>query len=549
MISPEMSHGLDRAATWPPRERRLATAIVAVLLGTAVGFRLLRLDSVPGLSGDEGWWGVQALAWLSGRPYEARTTSGNPTDLFFLVPVALLHAIGSPSFALLRLVPALANVVALAAGFFFVRRLFGGTTAWIHTVALGVLPTAIAHSRICQDPSQSVLWTSLVVYLALLGVQERTAAGRWLAGAIVVFPVALWTHPTNVFVAPFLLLPIVAASGARVPASRRARIGLAIATAFSLAAGLIVAWLAFASAARAYPSLDRPWLSQAAARLADGSQWLEFAANNVRLLNGITIYHYFSGARPWTLPYDAGVVLAVLLVLGGFVLAAARRRSTLDAGLIAGCAGTWLLFYAFAGPQALRPHAERWGLCLLVPASLVLARGIGAWIEHVPRLRWIAIGTASLAAAALLGSFHVNYFRAFATTGGRSHLTYVTAAMEPKQQALIHILGRAAGSARVEIATRQWWLYWPIAYLATPHPAVSVRLDANPTPAAGVEAPARGTARFFVEFAGTPELAATLRRLEESGQTATITTIANAGGEDHLAIVEVTTEGRERGGG
>ena len=494
-------------------ERRILTAIVVVLLGTATWFRLLRLDSVPGISGDEGWWGVQALAWLSGRPYEARTTSGNPIDLFFLVPVALLHAIGSPSFALLRLVPAAANLLALVAAFFFVRRLYGETTAWIHTVALAVLPTAIAHSRICQDPSQSVFWAGLVVYLALLAVTDRGAAWRWFAGALIVVPVALWTHPTNVFVAPFLLLPIVAALAPRIPDSRRARIGLAIGTACSLAVGLTVAWLAFASAARSYPSLDKPWLSLAVGRLADGGQWLEFAANNVRLFNGITVYHYFSGARPWALPYDAGVVVAAVLVLG-----------------------------AFAGPQALRPHAERWGLCLLVPASLVLARGIGAWIEHVPRLRWASIGTASLAAAALLGSFYVNYFRAFATTGGRSHLTYVTASIEPKQQALSRILNRGAGSTRVEIATQQWWLYWPIAYLATPHPTVSVRLDASSDAVARLEQPARGTARFFVEFAGTPELAATLKRVEESGRSTTLTTIADAGGRDHLVIVEVQAE-------
>ena len=523
-------------------ERRIVTAIVAVLLGTAIWFRLLRLDSVPGVSGDEGWWGVQALAWLSGRPYEPRTTSGNPIDLFFLVPVALLHAIGSPSFALLRLVPAVANLLALVTGFFFARRLYGETTAWIHTVALAVLPTAIAHSRICQDPSQSVFWTGLVVYLALLGMKDHGAAWRWFAGALVLFPVALWTHPTNVFVAPFLLLPIVAALAARVPDSPRARIGVVVATAFALGGGLIVAWLAFASAARVYPSLDKPWLSLAAARLADGGQWLEFAANNVRLFNGITVFHYFSGARPWALPYDAGVIVAAVLVLCGFVLASARRRSPLDIGLIAGCAGTWLLFYAFAGPQALRPHAERWGLCLLVPASLVLARGAGAWIEHVPRLRWVSIGTASLAAAALLGSFYVNYFRAFATTGGQSHLTYITAPIEPKQQALIHILGRSAGAARVEVATRQWWLYWPIAYLATPQPTVSVRLDSDADPASGVETPARGTARFFVEFAGTPELAATLRRLEQTGRRVTSTTIADAGGRDHLVIVEVAMD-------
>ena len=103
-------------------------------------------------------------------------------------PVALLHAIGSPSFALLRLVPAVANLLALVAGFFFARRLYGETTAWIHTVALAVLPTAIAHSRICQDPSQSVFWTGLVVYLALLGVKDRGAAWRWFAGALVAVP-------------------------------------------------------------------------------------------------------------------------------------------------------------------------------------------------------------------------------------------------------------------------------------------------------------------------------------------------------------------------
>src|SRR4051812_12613241 len=203
-------------------ERRIVSAIVAVLLGTAIWFRLLRLGSVPGLSGDEGWWGVQALAWLAGRPYEPRTTSGNPIDLLFLVPVALLHAIASPSFALLRLVPVLANVLALVAAFGFGRRLFGETMAWIHTVTLAVLPTAIAHSRICQDPSQSVFWSGLVVYLALLGVKERGMAGRWLAAAIVLFPLALWTHPTNVFVAPFLLLPIAPPLAPRMPAAPRA---------------------------------------------------------------------------------------------------------------------------------------------------------------------------------------------------------------------------------------------------------------------------------------------------------------------------------------
>ena len=79
-------------------ERRILTVLVGALLGTAICFRLMYLSSMPGISGDEGWWGVQSAAWLSGRPYEARTTSGNPTDLFFLIPVALVHAIARPLF-------------------------------------------------------------------------------------------------------------------------------------------------------------------------------------------------------------------------------------------------------------------------------------------------------------------------------------------------------------------------------------------------------------------------------------------------------------------
>ena len=178
-----------------------------------------------------------------------------------------------------------------------------------------------------------------------------------------------------------------------------------------------------------------------------------------------------------------------------------------------------------------------------MPASLVLARGAGAWIEHVPRLRWVTIGTASLAAAALLGSFYVNYFRAFATTGGRSHLTYVTAPIEPKQQALIHILGRSAGAARVEIATRQWWLYWPIAYLATPHPTVSVRLDADAD--AGAGSSRRRLAARRGSSSSSPARPSWRRRCGASRRPATgsrRTTIADAGGRDHLVIVEVATD-------
>jgi hypothetical protein len=520
-------------------ERRIRAALIAALLGTAIVFRSMSLSSVPGVSGDEGWWGVQALAWLSGRPYEAHTTSGNPTDLFHLVPLALLHAVAAPSFQLLRTLPALVNLLALPVGFWFVRRLFGDTTAWIHTVLLAILPAAIAHSRICQDPSQSVFWTALVIYLCLFGLEAGRRAWIYLGAALLVFPVALWTHPTNVFIAPFLVPLFAAAVGPIRSVSARGRLLLYYATAPLTALGTYVGWMAVRHLTASNQFLDEPWLSMASARMTDGAQWFEFAANNARLFNGVTVYHYFSGARPATLPYDVASVAVVIALLSGFLLIPAARRTRRDYGLIFACAGTWILFYAFAGPDALRPHFERWGLCLLAPGALVLARGLAAWIEWRPRLRPLTIALATLVAASLLASFYVNYFREFATTGGRSHLTYVTSAVEPKQRALEFILNQQPGPGDVTVVAQQWWLYWPIAYLGSKHPGVSVTMSLDVDRGPGVQEALQQGSVFFVEFAGTPESNATRARIRERGLRATCTTIPDASGRDLVEILQV----------
>ncbi len=362
-----------------------------------------------------------------------------------------------PSFLALRAIPTLANLLALPVGFWFVRRLYGRTAAWIFSIALAILPTAIAHSRICQDPSQSILWTGIVIYLSLLGLAQPGRAWFYLAGALLLFPVVLWTHPTNIFIAPFLVLPFVAATRPLLPASRSGRTALVIATALLVILGVFVVDRGLRHLAGLDDYLDKPWLL-ASARLTDGAQMFEFAANNARLFNGVTIYHYFSGARPTTWPYDAGVVILVCAALSGFLPDARTRTIAGGRGAAPRLRRHVARFYAFAGPQALRPHAERWGLCLIVPAVLVFARGLAAWIEWKPRMRWLTIGTLTLAATSLLASFYVNFFREFATTGGRSHLAYVTAPTEPKQQALDRILAASPGPGRVTIVAQQWWL-------------------------------------------------------------------------------------------
>jgi hypothetical protein len=521
-------------------DQRILTVLIVALLGTAVCFRVMYLSRVPGINGDEGWWGNQALAWLANQPYETRTTSGNPIDMFFLVPVAALHAFAPPSFLLLRTIPVLVNLLALPVGFWFIKRAYGSTTAWLYTVALASMPTAIAHSRICQDPSQSVFWSGIAIYLSLLGYAENKMRWTYGAAAILVFPIVLWSHPTNVFIAPFLVLPFVPAMRARWPAAARARVIVFLAGAVLIVLGAVTTLAVVRHLAGTIDYLNRPWLSNAAARMIDGRQWFEFAAYGARLLNGITVYHYFSGARPWTPPYQAAVVIVAGAALWGLVRRARGAHRSLDAALILATAGTWLGFYAFAGPQALYPHFERWGLCLIVPATLVLARGASAWIESSPNVRWPAVAAATLVVSCWLTTFYVNYFREFAASGGRSHLTYVTAGTEPKQQALERILEQATGVAGIVVLTQQWWLYWPIRYLATGHTNVSVGMWLNRAPRQDLQEAIQSGRLFLVEFADTPELSAALDWVHQRRLNVASTPVQSAGGRDFMLVLRVS---------
>ena len=278
----------------------------------------MSLSSMPGISGDEGWWGVQALAWLSNRPTR-RTRPAAILQTVFLIPLALLHTIASPSFWTLRAITALVNLLALPLGFWFADGCSAIPPRGFYTVALAIMPTAIAHSRIAQDPSQSIFWTSIVIYLCLLSLEARQAclalpwrcasrSFRSLSGRIQRMSSSLhsWSSPVSPL---FGRCCRHRAEGDRLVDD-------------VLVAGLLVAWSAFRLLAWWNEYLDRPWLSMASSRLTDGGQWLEFAVNNARLFNGVTIYHYFSGARPATAPFDVGVVILVVAAFWGFL----RRR-------------------------------------------------------------------------------------------------------------------------------------------------------------------------------------------------------------------------------
>ena len=171
--------------------------------------RCWHLGNIPGLNGDEAWYGVQAATVARGGDIAWLTPTGNPINPFFLMPLVALHYYFGPSIVLLRSVALVSGLAALIVNYVLCRRAFDERTAVISTLFLAILPIDVAYSRFAWDASQSLLATLLVVYLPLIRLREndgRLAIGGW---AIVACAAAIYVHPTNVFAAMFLVVPVI----------------------------------------------------------------------------------------------------------------------------------------------------------------------------------------------------------------------------------------------------------------------------------------------------------------------------------------------------
>lgn len=419
-------------------------AAVLALLAAATALRVIDLGHVPGLNGDEAWYGAMALRWLRGQPMDWRTPTGNLLNPFFFLPLSALHAWFAPSIALLRVPALLSGVVACALNYFLRRRQFDQQTALVSTVLLAILPINLAYSRFAWDASQSLLATVLVLYAACC-----RPAWRGLAAGLVALAAAVIVHPTNVFAAPLILVP--------------------------WAAELIGTWMLRqgldATRWRRRLLTACGWSCLLAVALTP-ARAVAFVLNYLRLLSGATVYRFIAGSLadsvewPGLRDVDMFDIVALLLVAVcscGFVRSLSQRPGPLDRALAWGFGFSLAGFYLVAGPAALQPHHERYAIVLIVPSVLVLSRGMVWWlsVRPHPTTHWCMVAVGWL----LLGSFWFYYLRPLETTGGDAHLAFRTAAMEPKHAA-IRAIQHAAPGRPVWIVADDWWLYWPLYYLA-----------------------------------------------------------------------------------
>jgi hypothetical protein len=441
------------------------------LIAAGVVFRVYRLTSIPGLTVDEGWWGLQAWALAHGQDAAATTFSGNPLNPFLLYPMAFVHLFLAPSVLALRIVPLLSNLALLGLSFWLGRRVLGDRAAAVLTSSLAVLPAAIQIGRLGYDPCQSFLACTVVLLLALRTLQ----AERWIRMSLLAagaFAAALLVHPTNVFMAP--LLAVVAGHHAvrRRDAILRHRRRLAAVLA-GLAILALLLLMVLKSYARSRIFLDQPWLSLAFGRLTNIHDYGEFAANFTRLLSGPEVYGV-SGARPTLWIYDAvaaAVAAAVLLGLGSVLR---KTDRPVDRALLTSWAVILVLVFLVGGPAAVA-RGLHYGIPLIVTTLAVVARVVDQGLEASPAVRRSTRAASLAVGALLLSGFLSNYVLEFGRSGGQGHRTHRTADADPKALALKRILDEAPKEGPILLVSRDLWSLHPLRYLARVHPRIDVR--------------------------------------------------------------------------
>jgi hypothetical protein len=176
-----------------------------------------------------------------------------------------------------------------------------------------------------------------------------------------------------------------------------------------------------------------------------------------------------------------------------------------DGVLLISWALTLLGFLLVANAPGMRPGYERMAICLVAPTVLVAARGARRFAAVSAQRCGGVLIAASLLGWVLLADYQAHYFRFIERTGGGGHLTFRTARTEPKLAALAAVL-RQREPGEAWIVTSQWWIRWPLAYLAAGESSLHVLTAQEAVSGLPRRALSEGRV-WYVEFAASNELA------------------------------------------
>lgn len=451
-----------------PRSLSLVQCLLALVVIAGILLRMVWLDRLTGIDGDEAWYGALAQRWAAGDFTLWRTPTGNYPGPIQPALVALGQFVMPSQFIVLRFPTLLSSLAAMALAWWIGRRHIDAATGRIALLLMAVLPANIAFARFGWDPSHGGM-------ILLAGI--AVALKRRLVLTLLIYALAVWTHPTNVFAAPLLL--IVFAAAERQAGEQRlltARIGL-----LAGVMGIMTA-IMMSTAIQAGQFADPGAILT---RLVSPTNWLAFVLLLGRLMAGEPWFVHLAGSGYGALlPLADAVGLTILAgTLWYAVRTVARDGLTASGGLLLGWLAMVITYALIGGTAPLNVPTERYAFVLVAPTALAMAMALRAALGRAAGTWREGLGTA-MVGAALIGSTVAFYLAPLATRDGNGVNAFKTGPIEPKEAAARWIIAEAHRSGPVRLVAEDWWLYWPLAYRLAGQPVTLVDAEARPAEAA-----------------------------------------------------------------
>lgn len=428
--------------------------IVTVCLG--IYYRLIWLEQIPGVNGDESWHVVTLHNYFSGKNNNLRSPTNNILDPFFLLATYLFHLYLPVSNLVVRLPSALTSLLYSSVGYYLLRKRFNHATGIIFLLLSLSLPTNIIYARFGWNTSQTPMVTLLVIWFLWQKQHLRL---------IFVFAASLLIHPTNVTLLPAICLII----GYNLLTKK-----ITQSSAYSTISLLLLTTLILLSQnvgiSNSIPSLHTQII-----RLFSLNGWLGYALGILRVFWGTTSLAFIVGSIDKVKHYYDLVLIASTLLLS---LALISKRWPKHVYLLIVIIGTGVAFaYVTTGFRGLLPGSERYSLWFISPALLLLSLCLGHAFTHYNRL--VSTTVVVVLVTAGLGTIQKYYFDYFLRTGGTADKTFQTNQVEPKRQVYNWI--EANRESQTQVLVENWWLYWPLAHLYIHDPNTLVILNPKET--------------------------------------------------------------------
>ncbi len=509
--------------------KRTLTIACALVLLTAIAFRLLGLSNLPGINGDEAWTGVQVMRLIRDEGGTMFTGNGKLDNPFYFALLYLTHLLLDPSFFALRLPAALGGILLIPLAYWLGLRLTGDrTTAWILTLLVACMPINLAYSRFGVGPSQLPLAALITSYFAL--------RRNW-PGMIVSFICACLVHPTMVFSGCILIGPAVAAFIASDQYTARQKKRLLVG---ALLSAVFLLGLLLLLSPRFYLLMRTRGIGH---RMRNPQILLQFLMHYGGMISGTTTYTYLVGPQSTLVRvmHDATFWLVALGVSITYWRKAKDDPLRVPLiGLAAGLCASFFASYFIGGINAIKPSLERYSLYLASPTLMLLALMAGGLRGRLGEQR-LKCGALVIGVLWLI-SFQLRFFVPLRQDGGNSERTGRTARIEPKQQAFERLIADAGDKRPLLIITQDWWNFWPIRYLSfnqhnvrvtTISPLLPYFEPQQIYPIEQVPQAIRDGA-YFIGFIGKARVTTEIRRLPP-GSLKRIT-ILDAGGRELLGV-------------